>query len=621
MRTNCDWFIDKISTIWGAKPGRSILTLVPQGCDETEASQLVRAWTERNFKPPAPFENHRPVCISLTTDSLISCEHFALTFAKRFIRPRNVILEGDPDDFPTDIIQNAVEAMLAAGYFPIVAIERFHAFALIRDSGMTSVLSGMRTLENSGQLTTLSFSPLTYSMIRRLMPDGLPFLNSVYGDNHDQIVMEPLTRQEFLDYASSRGVSVQRANMLYQKGGGPDAIYKALVDVSHHSDNSIIDACLGRTEDVIERFITRSFVVNGEADWCLLTKLALGQLLPQEISFIRNNPLHSFLTKTTPRGHLVCSSQVLARKILRGEQPRWKVYGLCIDALNSGELEIAAEIALMLDDTDPRLTTFKELVLLKASIQPKLGAGLLGVEWFTVIKIINRISHLQDNLPINISDWILEVENVAKIVVEKAAGSLSRLQLDSLTSSSSNPEIRKITLKVLGDYISLSLMLDSPIHKISHLINIPEAILQAVVSGFCEISHHEFKNKFPTAPYDDFFSDVKGFIVPDEGAKLTLTTLMVLVPAILSMSPLQECGPLIDKKLIKSQQQRLVACLRNPASHTLVAFIEKDADFLYELCSLWINTWARMEGYDDFDSFSSTSYKPTAHEISSVILG
>jgi hypothetical protein len=552
---------------------------------------------------------------------LLSCEHFAQIFAKRFTRRCDVPVEVEPDDYPIDIIQNTVEAMLAAGYFPIVAIERFHAFALIQDPGMTSVLSGMRTLENSRQLTTLSFSPLTYSMIRRLMQEGLPFLNSVYGDNHDQVVMTPLTREEFVSYASSLGLTNQRANVLYQKGGGPDAVYKAMIDVSSLNDNLVMDACLDRVEETVQRFLTRSFVVNGDADWCLLSKLAIGQLLPHEMSFIQSNPLHLFLTKTTPRGGLVCSSQVLARKILRGEQPKWKVYGLCIDALSSGEFELAAEIAQTFEDSDTRLATFKELVLLKASMQPKPGTGLLGIEWAAVAQITKRLSNLTDYLPMEIIEWVSKTNGMAKSVIANATGPLNRLQLDTLTSSSSNAETRKLTLSILGDYVALSPKLNSPAQIISHLVNIPEAILQALMRGYCDINYAEFQNKFPTAPYNSFFSSAEGFRLPCEGSKLALTALIVMLPAILSTSPPPGCEVFLNTRLIKSQQQRLVDCLRNPASHTIVAFIEKDAIFLYDLCLLWVNAWARMEGYDDFESFSSANYTPTTHEIASIILG
>ncbi|UVL45056.1 hypothetical protein LOY57_20505 [Pseudomonas moraviensis] len=621
MRSNCDWFSKRAKTTWNAEPGLSMLLLVPQGCDETEASKLVRGWTEKNFVPPLAFNDHKPVCISLTTDSMLSCEHFAQTFAKRLTRGYNIQLETEADDYPTDIIQGAVEAMLAAGYYPIVAIERFHAFALINDSGMTSVLSGMRTLENSGQLTTLAFSPLSYAMIRRLMQPGLPFLNSVYGDNHDQVVMTPLTRQEFVSYAGCRGLSPQRSNFLFSKGGGPDAVYKALVDVSHLSDGLVIDACLARIDETLDKFLSRSFIVNGESDEQLLSKLAIGKLLRQEMSFILSNPLHPFLVKETPSGELVCNSQIIARKILRANQPKWRVYGLCIEAMSKERFETAAEIASTFDDPDPRLIAFKEAVLLRSAILPRPGVGLLGIDWANVVGITKRINSYEHLLPETVANWAKDSYNLAKSVVTNATGALNRLQLDALTSSSSDAQIRLATLRILGLYIESVFNLDSPTQRILHLVNVPEAILQAISSGFCGMNFIKFENIYPDAPYNDYFGGVESFKIPNVGSKVALTSLIVMIPAILSLSPRSGCDAFINQTLVKSQQQKLVDCVRNPASHTVVAFLEKDATFLYDVCKLWIESWSMMEGYDSFSAFKETNYLPTSDEISSTILG
>ncbi|MFA0920855.1 hypothetical protein ALP73_02675 [Pseudomonas coronafaciens pv. garcae] len=621
MRTNCSWFTERATLTWNAKRGRSILVLVPQGCDEIETSLLIRQWTERNFIPPSPYDKNTPLCISLTTDSMVSCDHFAQTFAKRFTRLHKLELYSDPEDYPTDVIQNTVETLLAAGYYPIVAIERFHAFALINDPGMTSVLSGMRSLEMSGQLTTLSFSPLTYAMIRRLMQPGLPFLNSVYGDNHDQIVMTPLARTEFVEYATSQGISANKSNALYPKGGGPDAVYKALIDCSDLPENEILEACLVRTEETLDKFLTKSFIGHVETDRPLMTKLALGRLYRQEIPYILSNPLHLFLAKETDDGNLVCSSQILARKILRGDQPKWQVYDLCLNALSSCSFHSAAEIISTINDSDPRLVAFKEVVLLRASMQPKLGIGLLGVDWTNIIHIAKRISDHSNQLPAAIKEWISQCQVKAKLVTTYATGSLNRLQLDSLTSSSSNVEIRRLTLSALGNYLKLSQELSSPPQRILHLVNIPEAILQAISCGFCEINFIKYEDKHPSAPYDKFFASPESFKVPSEGSKLTLTALLVMVPTILSLNDHVGCEAFVDEKHIKTIQQKLVECVRNPASHTIVAFLEKDASFLYELCLLWIDSWSKMEGYDNYESFSLVNNHPSPHDISSIILG
>jgi hypothetical protein len=53
------------------------------------------------------------------------------------------------------------------------------------------------------------------------MASDLPFVNSAYGDNHDRAIMKPLTREDFVEAAVSRGLNSSVANKLYAIGGVP----------------------------------------------------------------------------------------------------------------------------------------------------------------------------------------------------------------------------------------------------------------------------------------------------------------------------------------------------------------------------------------------------------------
>ncbi|MBD9464095.1 hypothetical protein [Pseudomonas sp. Pdm06] len=621
MRRDCRWFSERANIIWSAQPARSMLLLVPQGCDETEASHLVRQWTIANFRLPLAYDKHVPVCISLTSDSMQSCAHFASTFAKRLCRPLKIEVETDPEDYPTDIIQLAVEALLGAGYYPIIIIERFHAFALIRDPGMTSVLSGMRSLEHAGQLTTLSISPLTYTMIRRMMKEGQPFLNSVYGDNHDLAFISPLSREDFVMYATDRGISNSRANWLYSRGGGPDVVYSTLVDLSYSPDAQIIERCIDRVSDTLDRFLERSFAAGDESQELLLSTLAVGRLLKQQVAFLTSNPLSPFLIKRSADGNIVCSSQILARKILRRDQPKWSQYGFCLDALANGEYIKAGDIAGCLDDEDLRLTAFKNLVLLRSSLYSRPGLGLLGIDWVLVRKLSDSLVNIDAHMSPAIISWVKMVSDCAGLIVDFGAGAINRLQVDALTSLASNGDVRVAVLFMIFSFVKEVSLLESPSERILHLVNIPEAILQAIASGFCNIDYRKPPELFPTADYDGFFGGVNKFSTPASSQKMTLASLLVVVPALLSSNDIKGCDAFTKKEVIRPLQQKLVDCVRNPASHTIVEFLEKDSKFLQELCFDWVGAWIKMEGYGDFQELPLIANIPTSENIAALLVG
>jgi hypothetical protein len=180
------------------------------------------------------------------------------------------------DDYPSNVLEALIEEADKKGIYPILIIERFHAFVRIADDHLLSVLSALRTHENNKMITTIALSPIDYDTIRRRMPPDLPFVNSVYGDNHDVAIMTPLPRSDFINAAISRGLSSATAHKLYNIGGGPDAVYRALIDVACESVSDIIEGCLMRLRETIIRFFEYSLGERSYDRDELLRRLALG---------------------------------------------------------------------------------------------------------------------------------------------------------------------------------------------------------------------------------------------------------------------------------------------------------------------------------------------------------
>ncbi|PZX00307.1 hypothetical protein DFS28_10221 [Pseudomonas sp. 478] len=621
MRRGCEWFTNRAESIWKSQPGRSMLLLVPQGCDETSAAEEVISWTSRNFKPPKKYNAYLPICLRVTSDSIESSEHFAITIARKISRKLNIPLELEDGDFPSDILQNAVEAALNKSYFPILIIERFHAFAMIPDWGMGSVLSRMRSLEHAGQLTTLTFSPFGYEMIRRSMDAAQPFLNSVYGDNHDQAVMTPLSKSDFLHTATILGVAAPRAHWLYAKGGGPDMVYRELINAASMDDDKIIDHCIARTGATIDKFLERSFAEAGVDRQLLLAALALGRLAKPQEAFLLNNPLSDFVAKKKESGELTCSSQIIARRILQGNQPKWALYGQCLEAFSEGDLARAGELAKMLDDEAIRLVAFRGLITLLSAVTFQSGRGLLGIEWDTASKISKQLIEISDVCLEPFTDWIQRMFEWSKVILNTKGANSSRLQADAFTKMAADRETRLILLFMMSSLVKAAERLNTPLERVMTLVNIPEAILQSLAAGFCGIDYSNAPNETPAADYSEYFGSSGQFNFPTPGKKIALSSLLVIVPAILKQKKTRFTGRLIDTSYIKPLHQKLIDYVRNPASHTFVAFSEKDANFLLPLCNEWIETWLKMEGFNRIEDLPGVYDAPNLQKMSEILFG
>ncbi|TGP24878.1 MULTISPECIES: hypothetical protein [unclassified Mesorhizobium] len=605
--------------VWGAVPGRSMLLLVPSGCKEPQTARMVAEWAQNHFTMPAQFANHRPICVRVTSDAMLSSAQFTATVAQRIRQQAQVTVDVDPIDYPSDVLQNVVEAALDAGSYPILVIERFHAFATIRDGGMTSVLSGMRSLEHERKLTTLALSAIGYDAIRRELDAQQPFLNSVYGDNHDQAVMSLLSREDFVSAAQERGIAPPAANRLYSKAGGPDAVYEALLDVADSGEGQLVAQCLHRAGPAVDRFLDRFIAIPAAQRQELFVSLALGKIRPAQEAFLLQNPLHNFLCKRNESNELICSTQILARRILQGTLPQWSAYGDCLTALEEGDVRRAGMLAATLTDPNPRLTAFRELISLRSALHPETNRGLFGIDWPAVDQGLKQLGRLDPERLQPFRDWLDQIGRWAECI--KRVVGFPRLRADVLARRAADPELRTALLFMIVGATRSALALSEPAGRVNALVNVPETILQTIAAGFCSIDFANSPVELVEADFDGYFSGQTAFVFPSAGQKMTLSALLTIVPAMLARQRTKGASALVDAEQIRPLHGKLIDAVRNPAAHTVVAFASRDADLLQQVCGSWLHDWIAMEGYESEEDIPGIRGTPSCEALGTLLMG
>ena len=105
------------------------------------------------------------------------------------------------------------------------------------------------------------------------------------------------------------------------------------------------------------------------------------------------------------------------------------------------------------------------------------------------------------------------------------------------------------------------------------LVNIPETILQTLATAYCSIDFASPPSEPEDASYDRYFGGQGTFRFPAPSQKMTLSALLTAVPAVLSKRFPGSAPFLTDPAAIRPLHGKLVNDLRNPASHTVVAFV------------------------------------------------
>lgn len=430
--------------------------------------------------------------------------------------------------------------------------------------------------------------------------------------------MDPLSRDDFVAAAAARGMGTDLAHRLFKAGGGPDILYAALLDVGNPDLATLTEECSALVGPAVRKFLSRSFPKMDDA---MLARLALGQLNRGEEAFLIGNPLWRFIAQRGKSGRLECSSPVLARLLLRGGETKWETYERCLGAFAANDFHAAHELAATLEDDDARLQAFRELLALRAAVTPQLGRGLLGIDWPKASRTAKALQALPEDVTAPALDWVRRIGNWAQVVHRTACDGDTRYQADAMARQAGDMEVRRALLFMVASLVSHSRAIVEPTVKIGQLVNVPETILQALASGFCGIDFARPPASAPDANYQTFFGAPGEFEFPPSDRKMTLASLLVVVPALLAARGPEVPWPFSDPGAMRPLQQKLIDRLRNPAAHTIVAFADQDAAFLETLCSDWVDAWASLDGFLSAKCVPGLEDAPDADVLSGILFG
>lgn len=455
------------------------------------------------------------------------------------------------------------------------------------------------------------------------MASDLPFVNSAYGDNHDRAIMKPLTREDFVEAAVSRGLNSSVANKLYAIGGGPDVIYQTLIDVATEGHSDLVEQCARRLDQCLVQFLDYTLAEPGY-DWDdILGRLALGALRPIEQDYVSGQLLSEFLIKRTAQGRVICSSAILSRVILRTGRHIWRVYDDCLTAVATGDYERAKALIANVAPSSPHMLAFRGLIEILVSLHTENEAGLLGIDWPRIRRAGEKL--LKPDMPIEHEKvWVETLIRWADVVARDAVQpDKGRLQLDALTFRATQPDVRDLLLFSMSTYLNRVKKLEGPTARMRAVASLPESILQVLAAADCGIDFRKAPANLPVLDYNKFFGADNAFRLPEPGSKLDLTNLLVLVPTLLTHQLRPEHLPLTlcDPDRVRPLQQKLVHRLRNPSAHTIATFTSREADFIIDLCGEWLDAMAALAGYGRAASQPVTISAPTIDELTALLYG
>ena len=113
------------------------------------------------------------------------------------------------------------------------------------------------------------------------------------------------------------------------------------------------------------------------------------------------------------------------------------------------------------------------------------------------------------------------------------------------------------------------------------------------------------------------------FRLPVPGRKMELTSLLVIVPTLLTDVVTSKHKPpaLCDPARIRPLQHKLVDRLRNVDAHTYADFSERDARLLIDLCAEWLEAMALLAGFGTTSSLPINCNAPSVESLSVLLYG
>ncbi|KAA9385705.1 hypothetical protein NDL68_29315 [Neorhizobium galegae] len=502
--------------------------------------------------------------------------------------------------YASDWLESLVGAAQIAGNHPILVIERFHSFARIADDHLLSVLATMRQLEHDGQLTTIAISPMNYQSIRAILSaQGVfPFVNSAYGDNHDQVVLPPLSRAEFVASAMSSGLESVRANKLFAQSGGPDRVHRELITAALAGETDVIGRAARAIGDGLESFFEIAIGPALQDGDDLRLRVATGRLQPTQAAYIRHLDLAGFLVKQRKGGGLIAVSPVVGRLLLTGKGGPWIAFARVLEAIGNGEYAEAARQAKLLEQDSPNILAFVHLVSMLAAIHDNDAGGLLEIDWKTTRHSGEAL--LTGNFPIEPqTPWVHQLVRWSKRVqdaVDPHQGGHPRL--DMLVKDTADPDVRALVMYSLRAFLNRAKASGSPGEQVRAAASVPESILQSLCA-YLGVNPFGAPDELPKLAYQRFFGNHGEYRLPVAGSRLDLTHLLVIVSAILE-TRFQDFGGKImlrEAQFVLPLHQRLILRIRNSTAHTYSDMDQNDAEYFFGVCETLLSdadaVWSR----------------------------
>ena len=317
IRNNFSWFQDRARMVWESDPGKSLLVIVPKGCNENTTSKNIEKYVENNFVLQPGDEGFVHKVFKITADTNESSDHFVNNVIRLFEKCLGKHSSAHDEEYLSDKIEAAIDELNNQNIHPILLVNRFHSFASIQDKALTSTLGKLREMEHDKKLTSIIISPINYDVLRREMAanpsDESPFINSPYGDNHEKIIIEPITKDDFISYATGRGINQSDADFLYSIGGGPDTVYEKLVQNKKLGIENLVPVCAKECASVFEKFF-KNCELNNKND--LLRRLAQNSLNNTDSAYLASIDLKNFIIYSEDQSSYKITSQIMKEHIL-----------------------------------------------------------------------------------------------------------------------------------------------------------------------------------------------------------------------------------------------------------------------------------------------------------------
>ncbi|MER9936110.1 hypothetical protein [Mesorhizobium sp. M0088] len=585
------------------------------------AAKSVKIWCAENIRLPGGSDNQRTALVSLTVDNVSSTRHFVHRLGRQLAK-FDASVTGS-EEYPSDQLMALIESAHEQGLHPVVIINRFHAFARIADDHLLSMLSTMRSLEHDGLLTTLAFSTLRYQALRtKLSRAGhFPFVNSAYGDNHDEVALRPITRDDFISAASAAGLTTAEGYQLHRYAGGPDKVFEALLTCGNDGLPGVAERACALIGNQLETFFENA--IDPELPDCdeLRVRLATGQLQPSQEDYLENTESAGFLVRRTSSGRLIATSPVLSRLLLRGRDGPWRRYTEVLEHLYAEDFSAAAAMVSLLDQRSPHLKVFAQLVDMLRAVYAE-NIGLLGIDWTTIERIGQAL--LTERSPIGRhAEWVRALVGWARRVKAAVDTSISPdVRLDVLARGATDEEVKKLFVFVVATFLKKAGRSDSPTRRVRDAAVVPESILQALAYSL-GLDVRSAPDRLPELDYQIYFGRKDAFQPPVPGQPITMTQLLVIVPALVAGARNSDASTLglTDAGHVVPLHEKLVVRFRNAASHTYTEATEKDAHYLYSICGAWLEDLKIIWNLADLDETAMRPVPPTAEDLAQLLYG